>query len=512
MLSSNLMTTITDSELRERLEHFSEMRDQGSLKDALGGVTDLIASARNDQLLANALILQASLFRLLGRTDEALRTLEKALYVARKMNKERAEILAAQSHLFFQIGKPQEAERLAFECLDITRKYGQTPEEEVNAAVCMGYLFQNRRDYQKALCWYKDALKICDKHELLKKKAMLLVDIGKVYGLMGQLTESISLLEEARNLLEPAGNSSQRIRNENALIFALYRLADPYRAIEDRIKAESYCRQALEKARPQGYKREEANSLYKIGLIEIANGNPDVALHHLSQSLKIYEEIKYIRQRIYCLIAIGDAYEQEGNHAAAIDKYYEAFGLLWDKAGEHIDGFIRVAKRISARYKKTDQETEANWLSRLADQLNTYSERSGVYEEHGRKEEIASLIVEIVDAVQTIQTENTYLCLALYANFNKGHRKILKNGTEILFTASEWEVFECLWKKNGEPCSIKELLVAIGQKPGEGPPTTRAVAAHIRKIREKIGRDPEYIRTHYGEGYSLRPPSSKDLH
>ncbi|MFW9877986.1 MAG: hypothetical protein ACFFG0_33300, partial [Candidatus Thorarchaeota archaeon] len=83
-----------------------------------------------------------------------------------------------------------------------------------------------------------------------------------------------------------------------------------HRSIGDTEKSRGYYREALERARAKGYKEEEGGTLYRLGLQELTNRNTERALYFLFQSFTIFEHIRYLRHKIYCLIEIGHVLEQ----------------------------------------------------------------------------------------------------------------------------------------------------------------------------------------------------------
>ncbi len=485
--------TQNKTNLKKRLAHYSKLRDQGNLLGSLEGVADLIASLKNDDsVLANALMLQASIFRHLGRSDDASKSLDKALRTAssRGLHREKADVLRQQSYLSIQIGKPKEAEALAFESLRTTREFSLR-KEEADAMACVGYTFESIREFQKALCWYVEALEICDKVGFRERKATLLGDIGKVYGMIGQLTESVSFLKKALDL-------SKEIPYENAIISSLYRLGDAYRSVNDQDKASDYYLQALERSKDRGYRREEGDCLYRLGLLEITRGNPDEAIRFLSESLAIFEAMKYTRQHVFCLLAIGHALEQKVDISDAMNKYFLAFEIIRINADQYVDALIEVAENIANLWRELRYVEEAAELLRLIEQLKGYAKMSGVFEDFGRRERIGRLARQIANLIEKVKKmgANLFSHDGLSIDFNK--KLIMKDDKEITLSRDQWKILWCLWKKRPQPCNKSELLTAIGVKSDI---ETRTIDVQVYNIRLKIGR--KYIPNVRGRGYSL---------
>ena len=483
----------TKISIEKQLIHCSELREQGRLKESLTCVTSLIDSGEdNDLFLVDALILQSAIHRDLGNSDAALATLDEALSLAesKSLNSQKADILRQQSYLLIEMGKQDKAKSLAFESLDIARDFS-LKREEADAIACIGHGFENNRDFQKALCWYQEGLDICDAHGLSNRKATLTGDIGKVYGIIGQLPESILFLKKALDL-------ATEINYEKAIISSLYRLGDAYRSIEDKEKARDCYANALERSKAEGFRREQGDALYRLGLLETANGNPDEALKLISESLDIFEQINFIRQKIYCLLAIGHALEQKGDISGALDKYFAAFETIRDSINEHVDPFIQVIESITNQWLQLHYIDEATELSRLTDQLREHASMSGVFEDFGKREKLERLIVNITAIVaKTRKMEgNIYSSKGLSIDFNTN--LVIKDGQEVRLTEDQWKILRCLWKKKGEPCSRSELFAVIGLRSNL---ETRTIDVQIYKMRRKIGLG--LLPAARGQGYSL---------
>ncbi len=83
-----------------------------------------------------------------------------------------------------------------------------------------------------------------------------------------------------------------------------------------------------------------------------------------------------------------------------------------------------------------------------------------------------------------------------------GNRRVYIEGKEVNLTAKEFDVLELLATNKQKVYSRVDLLDLIWGKdyPGDG----RTVDVHVRRLREKIEKepgDPRYIRTKWGTGY-----------
>src|SRR3712207_9435953 len=72
---------------------------------------------------------------------------------------------------------------------------------------------------------------------------------------------------------------------------------------------------------------------------------------------------------------------------------------------------------------------------------------------------------------------------------------------EIVLTYKEFEVLNCLCENKGKVFSREELLNKVWGYDFEG--TTRAVDILIQRLRKKLGKYQNYIKTLYKAGYKL---------
>ena len=73
------------------------------------------------------------------------------------------------------------------------------------------------------------------------------------------------------------------------------------------------------------------------------------------------------------------------------------------------------------------------------------------------------------------------------------------DGQKVDFTASEFKLLLVLIKANGRPLSREALLSRIGQENTQS--GSRTIDTHIRRVRVKLGRYGDRIKTERGHGY-----------
>ncbi|RIT41617.1 response regulator transcription factor [Mycobacteroides abscessus] len=87
-----------------------------------------------------------------------------------------------------------------------------------------------------------------------------------------------------------------------------------------------------------------------------------------------------------------------------------------------------------------------------------------------------------------------------------GHETRVR-GRDVQLTVRELELLVFLIEQHGRVASSEEISRVVWGRPSD----TNTVAVHVRRLREKLGDDPEhgeYIRTIRGAGYRLAPSIS----
>ena len=87
---------------------------------------------------------------------------------------------------------------------------------------------------------------------------------------------------------------------------------------------------------------------------------------------------------------------------------------------------------------------------------------------------------------------------------SKTSHKCIMNGREILLTPLEFDILWYLCGKKGKVVSSEELFEAVWKE--KYLDSNHTVMAHIARLREKLGepaRNPKYIKTVWGVGYTV---------
>ncbi|KEI01900.1 response regulator transcription factor [Clostridium botulinum] len=102
---------------------------------------------------------------------------------------------------------------------------------------------------------------------------------------------------------------------------------------------------------------------------------------------------------------------------------------------------------------------------------------------------------------KNILQEKNELLVGKLKILKKERKLIIDSKEEIVLTYKEFEVLNCLCENKGKVFSREELLNKVWGYDFEG--TTRAVDILIQRLRKKLGKYQNYIKTLYKAGYKL---------
>lgn len=186
-------------------------------------------------------------------------------------------------------------------------------------------------------------------------------------------------------------------------------------------KAIAYAEEALELTQKLGFKKGEANAIYKIGIAKMTLGEYASAINEVLEALKIAKEINYTKYVENCNNVLGLLYGEIGD----IDKALSALYASVESAIQSRDtaniatGYLNIGKLLivnddHAKAKK--YLLDAADLFRATNNLPylsfSYNSLSVAEPDPGMKEEYILQAIEIAEA-----TESPYFASYAYGNY-----------------------------------------------------------------------------------------------
>ena len=174
------------------------------------------------------------------------------------------------------------------------------------------------------------AIRVCDQGLALSRASgnrnmlpMIVASLGYAYALQGRLAEGRALLEEA--ISESISTGSR-----HAVYWAW--LSEGCRLVGRGEEAWQHARQALDLARQQKERGEEALALHQLGVVHVHADPPDVAQAeaYYQQALALAEELGMRPLQAHCHHGLGRLYGQTGRGAQARAALATAIALYRD--------------------------------------------------------------------------------------------------------------------------------------------------------------------------------------
>ncbi|NJN11058.1 MAG: tetratricopeptide repeat protein [Richelia sp. RM1_1_1] len=234
--------------------------------------------------------------------------------------------------------------------LTLTRKIGDKPkghalrdrQSEENALCNLGNVYGSIEDYQEAINYYQQALKIAHQISNHKGKSQILGNLGLIYRLLGNHRQAIKYHIQQLKI-------AQKIEDKESFGNALGNLGILYYFSGDYQLSIEHLQQSLLIAAQRGNKIEEAMVLGSVGNVYYALQNYSVALDYLNRQLTLSTEIGFLEGKEKALGNLAVVYHSQG-------KYQEALNYHQQK--------LVLAKQLG------DRQGEANTLTNLG---NTYT-------------------------------------------------------------------------------------------------------------------------------------------
>jgi tetratricopeptide (TPR) repeat protein len=196
---------------------------------------------------------------------------------------------------------------------------------------CLGYLYLAHGDLEPAIRVLEQGLALCRASGSQTNLCGSAASLGYAFALQGRLVEGRALLEEAISITLRTGSLVG-----HALWLAW--LSEACRRMGHREEAWQHARQALDLARQQKARGNEALALRQLGVL-YAHAHPPEAAQaeaHYRQALTLTEELGLRPLQAHCHRGLGTLYAETGQHeqartelSTAIEMYTSMDMIFW---------------------------------------------------------------------------------------------------------------------------------------------------------------------------------------
>jgi class 3 adenylate cyclase/tetratricopeptide (TPR) repeat protein len=205
---------------------------------------------------------------------------------------------------------------------------GATP---ISVHTRLGLLYLNQGDLEHAIRMFDQGLALCRASGNRDLFRVIMAGLGYASALQGRIAEGCELLEEAIS----EGIRTGALESQSRWVSWL---SEVYRLVGRGDEAWQHARQALDLARQQKERGNEALALHQLGVVHAHAEPPDAAQAeaHYQQALALAEELGMRPLVAHCHHGLGRLYHQTGRAeqahtalAAAIDLYRAMDMTLW---------------------------------------------------------------------------------------------------------------------------------------------------------------------------------------
>jgi tetratricopeptide (TPR) repeat protein len=219
-------------------------------------------------------------------------------------------------------------------------------------------IYFSKKDTDKALCLFRDALEIAVKIDCKPDKGKYTNAIGTIYGAMGRDSAAIVYFKEAIDI-------AQEINNPQEAGKYIINLSQAYRRMGKVELAINGYNEALSISTAAGDKNSIATCYNSLGNIYTTRGNYSLALECFQNALKIREEMQNISAVTKSLVSIGSIYFSQKNYESALEYNLKAAEYAEDCNDKH--SLAGSLLNIGLIYMQTSDDRALEYLLKALD-------------------------------------------------------------------------------------------------------------------------------------------------
>ncbi len=278
-------------------------------------------------------------------------------------------------------------------------------EGELKCLNALGYLSQQKEEYEEAARYYSDVLTKSSVANLPVRRMASLVNLGELYVLLQNSDDAVNLFNEAMRIAETLEDNAEAVSacrlQQGIIAFKKNRLAE----------AEAYLQEALTAAVMAEKKGDQAQILCYLGQCFLHDGNLEGAENLIRQALEIYGSLESHTGRAEALLFLSRIFTARGNG---------------EKEKEVLDEAVLLADGLGNR----------GLLSQILEQLSRWYERQGDFKNaltfHKRHDYLQEQLhtQEISLRLRAMEVKNRLEEAEREANFFRKHSRDLEKANQ----------------------------------------------------------------------------------
>ncbi len=399
----------------------------------------LEAKASDTLMQARIAYLRGANLALLGKNDEAIRSILVAdsLYKIMGQEKGQVECMLQLGEIYYNWAAYEKALRYFLDAFSLS-KQKEYVYLEILSLNYMGKYHHSTGDYDKSEKYYLQAEQLAQEYNDTLGLMAIQNKLGKHYETLGSYPKALEYYLASEKLIS-------QVHNRVELATTYNHLGNIYHLLKDYDKAVDFHSKALEQRKALGYMEGVAKSLNNLGEVLVDKREPDSAMSCFQESYAICKELNYRKGMIKAIQNEGEVNLQRKQVETAIENFRIALHL--SEENNYHKGSVKALYLLAQIYaEKGDEERTEQYaerghaistehgirssqrsfcllLSELYENKQHFKQALAYYKEY---KEIDSELVNLESNKRIAELENNYeISLKVREN------EVLRRGNEI---------------------------------------------------------------------------------
>ena len=328
--------------------------------DPLSGALNIAVQVDNKEEQATILQTTGVAYKLLGRSEEALRNYQQSMDINTHLGKKRgvAANLSEISQVQARMGKPDLALTSLKQALALLREIG-AKKEAGDTLIDLGQLYEDRDQHDQALDNFKQALQIERDSGDQRYEALCLNNIGNSDFAKGEYADALTYFQQALELRQKLNNPAEIAATLSNVGEAMAKTGQYDKAVEDHLRA-------LDLERKAGDKRGAASDSAALGLLFAYQGRLGAAVKSTAEAVQSFRELQdrslWMAQ---ALTAYANALIQAGQFADAAPVLKESGDLAHELKSDTTLAQVMNAEGDRAYYQGDSKAAKISYQRAL---------------------------------------------------------------------------------------------------------------------------------------------------
>jgi tetratricopeptide (TPR) repeat protein len=328
--------------------------------DPLSGALNIAVQVDNKEEQATILQITGIAYKLLGRSEDALRNYQQSMDINTRLGKKRgvAANLSEISQVQARMGKPDLALASLQQALSLLREIG-AKKEAGDTLIDLGQRYEDQDKHDLALQNFKEALQIERDAGDERYQALCLNNIGNADFAKGEYADALTYFQQALDLRQKLNNPAEIAETLSNVGEAMAKTGQYDKAVEDHLRA-------MDLERKAGDKRGAASDSASLGVLFGYQGRLGAAVKSTAEAVQSFRELQdrslWMAQ---ALTAYANALVRAGQFAEAAPVLKEADDLARELKSDSTLAEVMNAEGDRAYYQGDSKAARSSYQRAL---------------------------------------------------------------------------------------------------------------------------------------------------